>query len=91
MEEESNSCQSQNSSLQLQLKHLKQKEQKSRDEILALRGRINHCRKAHEQLQAHCSVLEREVEARTKPVPVTRARKSGEEIWLAKECRKKVK
>ena len=89
--EQTSKCRAQNKTLQSQLENSKRREQKLRDEILALRGRLTCCRKAHEQLQTHCSVLEKEVESRVKEVSTIQARRSRKESRLAKECRKKVK
>ena len=90
-QEQNNKCRLQNNTLRSQLENSKRREQKSRDEILALRGRLTRCRKVHEQLQVHCSVLEREVESRVKQASAVQTKKRREETRLAKECRKKVK
>ena len=97
VEEEASKQRSESETLHLQLRNSKQKQQRLRDEILALRGRLANSRKTHEQLQAHCSALEKTVEGKTQKL-LSAARAGGgggggrskEEIRLAKECRKKV-
>ena len=95
VEEQASKQRSESETLHLQLRNSKQKQQRSRDEILALRGRLANSRKTHEQLQAHCSALERTVEGQTQKLSsVVRTGGGGgrskDEVRLAKECRKKV-
>ena len=74
--------------VQSQLEMSRQKQQKLRDETLALRGRLTINQKAYDRLQAHCSALEKTVSSQTQ-LPARTSRRCGE-IRLAKECRKKV-
>ena len=85
--EQLNESQSRQEELQSQLKTSKQK---TRDEILALRGKLTRNQRTRDQLKAHCTLLEKEVETRVHQVSLVKAGRTKEETRLAKECRKKV-
>jgi hypothetical protein len=87
--EEAQDSQSRHQTLESQLNNARDKEKKSREQILALRGRLTRSQRAHEQLQIHCSVLEKEVETQVQRLTSTRSRRSKEEMKLVQECRKK--
>ena len=88
--QEAQDSQSHHQTLKSQLKTAREKDKKSREEILALRGRLTRSQRAHEQLQIHCSVLEKEVETQVQRLASMRSQRSKEEMKLVQECRRKV-